>query len=82
VLLAPPGEYASFRFKSTAAGAGAVAAMAAATLGDGCRRRDATASVASSRHGLWRTKVCRYSWHSAGSLHWPFPMLKYKLFFK
>ena len=24
------------------------------------------------------TKVCRYNWHSAGSLGWPFPMLKYK----
>jgi len=24
------------------------------------------------------TKVCRYSWHSAGSLGWPFPTLKYK----
>jgi len=25
-----------------------------------------------------KTKVCRYGWHSAGSLGWPFPMLKYK----
>ena len=24
------------------------------------------------------TKVCRYNWHSAGSLGWPFPVLKYK----
>jgi len=24
------------------------------------------------------TKVCRYNWHSADSLGWPFPMLKYK----
>ena len=24
------------------------------------------------------TKVCRCNWHSAGSLGWPFPMLKYK----
>jgi len=24
-----------------------------------------------------RTKVCRYNWHSAGSLGRPFPMLKY-----
>ena len=24
------------------------------------------------------TKVCRYNWHSAGFLVWPFPMLKYK----
>jgi len=23
------------------------------------------------------TIVCRYNWHSAGSLGWPFPMLKY-----
>jgi len=22
--------------------------------------------------------ICRYIWHSAGSLGWPFPMLKYK----
>ena len=22
--------------------------------------------------------MCRYSWHSAGSLGWPFPTLKYK----
>jgi len=27
------------------------------------------------------TKVCRYSWHSAGSLRWPFPMLKNKRIF-
>jgi len=27
------------------------------------------------------TKVCRYSWHSARSLGWPFPVLKYKYFF-
>jgi len=25
--------------------------------------------------------VCRYNWHSAGSLDWPFPMLKYKYIF-
>jgi len=23
------------------------------------------------------TKVCRYNWHSAGSLGWSFPMLEY-----
>jgi len=28
------------------------------------------------------TKVCRYYWHSAGSLGWPFPMLKYKYIFQ
>jgi len=27
------------------------------------------------------TKVCRYNWHSAGSLGWLFPMLKYKYIF-
>jgi len=27
-------------------------------------------------------KVCRYNWHSAGSLRWPFPMLKYKYIFQ
>jgi len=26
--------------------------------------------------------VCRYDWHSAGSLGWPFPMLKYKYIFQ
>jgi len=29
-----------------------------------------------------RTKLCRYKWHSAGSLGWPFPMLKYKHIFQ
>jgi len=28
------------------------------------------------------TKVCRYSWHSAGSLGWPFPTLKCKYIFQ
>jgi len=28
------------------------------------------------------TIVCRYNWHSAGSLGWPFPMLKYKYIFQ
>jgi len=28
-----------------------------------------------------RTKVCRYNCNSAGSLGWPFPMLKYKYVF-
>ena len=28
------------------------------------------------------TKVCRYNWHSAGSLGWPFPTLKYKKNFR
>jgi len=27
------------------------------------------------------TKVCRYNWHSAGSLGFPFPMLKYRYIF-
>jgi len=27
------------------------------------------------------SKVCRYNWHSAGFLGWPFPMLKYKYTF-
>ena len=27
-------------------------------------------------------KVCRYNWHSAGSLGWPFPMPKYKYIFQ
>jgi len=26
--------------------------------------------------------VCRYNWHSAGSLGWTFPVLKYKCIFK
>jgi len=27
-------------------------------------------------------KVCRYNWHSAGSLGWTFSMLKYKYIFQ
>jgi len=27
-------------------------------------------------------KVCRYIWHSAGSLGWPFSVLKYKYIFQ
>jgi len=30
----------------------------------------------------WGRKVCRYNWHSAGSLVWPLPMLKYKYIFQ
>ena len=26
--------------------------------------------------------MCRYNWHSGGSLGWPFPMLKYKYIFQ
>ena len=26
--------------------------------------------------------MCRYNWHSAGSLGWPFPMLQYKYIFQ
>jgi len=28
------------------------------------------------------TKACRYNWHSAGSVGWPFPMQKYKNIFQ
>jgi len=28
------------------------------------------------------TKVCRYNWHSASFLGWPFPVLKYKYIFQ
>jgi len=28
------------------------------------------------------TKVCRYNGHSAGSLGWPFPVLKYEYIFQ
>jgi len=28
------------------------------------------------------TRVCRYNWHSAGSLGWPFPMPNYKYIFQ
>jgi len=28
------------------------------------------------------TKLCRYNWHSAGSVCWPFPILKYKYIFQ
>ena len=27
-------------------------------------------------------EVCRYNWHSAGSMGWPFPMLNINIFFK
>jgi len=27
-------------------------------------------------------EMCRYSWHSAGSMGWPFPMLEYKYIFQ
>jgi len=32
--------------------------------------------------GYRERKVCRYNWQSAGSLGWPFPMLKYKYIFQ
>ena len=28
------------------------------------------------------TKMCRYNWHSAGSMDWPFPILKCKSIFQ
>jgi len=31
---------------------------------------------------VWGTKVCRYNWHSAGAVGWPFPLLKYKYILK
>ena len=31
---------------------------------------------------IWGTKVCRYNWHSASSIGWPFPMLTYKYVFQ
>ena len=34
------------------------------------------------RHSTNGTKLCRYNWHSAGSLSWPFPVLKYKYIFQ
>jgi len=30
----------------------------------------------------WGLNVYRYNWHIAGSLDWPFPMLKYKFILK
>jgi len=39
--------------------------------------------VCRSSRTPYGTKVCRYSWHSAGSsLGWPFPVLKYKYIFQ
>jgi len=38
-------------------------------------------SANSSRPNMER-KVCRYNWHSAGSLGWPFSMLKQKYIFQ
>ena len=34
-------------------------------------------TVSTAGHEEWGTKVRRYNWHSAGSLGWQFPMLKY-----
>jgi len=34
------------------------------------------------RPHLQGKKVCQYNWHSAGSLGWPFPVLKYKYTFQ
>jgi len=42
----------------------------------------ATLWNAAGEHELQGTKVCRYNWHSAGSLGWPFPMIKYKHIFQ
>ena len=41
-------------------------------------------SMSFDQHGAVAqgTKVCRYNWHSAGSLCWPFPMLKYEYIFQ
>ena len=41
-----------------------------------------TGSVAATAAAALGTKVCRYNWHGAGSLDWPFPMLKYKYIFQ
>jgi len=43
--------------------------------------RPTVTDVAWSVH-LQGMKVCRYNWHSVGSLCWPFPMLKYKYLFQ
>jgi len=39
-------------------------------------------SPTSSTNGVEFPKVRRYNWHSAGSLGWPFPVLKYKYIFQ
>ena len=39
-------------------------------------------SPTSSTNGVEFAKVRRYNWHSAGSLGWPFPVLKYKYIFQ
>jgi len=36
----------------------------------------------SQKLSQYGTKVCRYNWHSAGFLGWPFSMLKYKYIFQ
>jgi len=49
--------------------------------------RDAAAGLLTAVRTAFRVskkfvpKVCRYNWHSAGSLGWPFPVLKYKCHF-
>ena len=35
-----------------------------------------------SRGCAYRERVCRYNWHTAGSLRWPFPMLEYECVFR
>ena len=43
------------------------------------RQRDCCSRLHCCRQKMSQqgTKVCRYNWHSVGSLGWPFPMLKY-----
>jgi len=40
----------------------------------------AVTSLHAARPWIWSTKVRRQFWHSAGSLGWPFPTLKYLYF--
>jgi len=47
----------------------------------GTREQYGTAAE-SDIYGYLGTKVCRYNWHSAGSLGWPFPVVKYKYIFQ
>jgi len=49
---------------------------------NGVRRGDAALCVNPLGCQVIVTKVCRYSWHSAGSLGWPFQVLKYRYIFQ
>ena len=46
--------------------------------GDGQQGEQLGVDGEGSEGNIQGTKVRRYNWHSARSMGWPFPMLKYK----